>query len=496
MIPKRVKNFTYPKLLFLCLLTLIPRMNVHAKEERGIDKSVIQVKKLEVASQSHEENLSLIHFFIALCTNDNGHNFSQELPLDMIKGYDKNLPLDRQSKIFERDNLLISLIPDSANQTEVANCANLLDKILQDSKLVEKISMMNLRNKNLNFLPESIKYFTNLSVLDVTNNNLSTLPDSLKQLHLHILYIAKNKFVTVPESVSRIAGLASLDISFNPITSPLNFSNFRHFQFLTIDNSQKNLVPTEKEVNNIPVTITGGEKGPIHKSIRWIHQNKIPIPNRSYEENLSIIHFYIALCHKGDEKSPFSLTNFAREIPLDKVKGYDQSIPIHQQSAIFSKENLLASFIPDIQNKEAIANSAHMLETLLRDLACNKGLWQLDLSNKNLDSIPEAIKYFIELRALYLAGNNLSSLPDVIKDMDFITLDIRKNNFTSIPNVLLKKGNLHFLDISYNPFSQSTKLPSLSHINLSIDPTQRNILPDNIYQSSVRIVDQEGREIR
>lgn len=85
-------------------------------------------------------------------------------------------------------------------------------------------------------------------------------------------------------------------------------------------------------------------------------------------------------------------------------------------------------------------------------------IYGLSLSKMRLDSVPEGVSKFQNLKLLDLSKNKLQELPNFIGDMSTITiLDLEKNKFSSMPNELCRMKNVERLILSRNFL---TTLPS------------------------------------
>ena len=77
-------------------------------------------------------------------------------------------------------------------------------------------TIINLSNKGLSALPESICNLQNLQGLDLYNNNLSRLPESIGNLqNLEELDLADNKLSSLPKSMANLNNLELLYLSNN-----------------------------------------------------------------------------------------------------------------------------------------------------------------------------------------------------------------------------------------------------------------------------------------
>lgn len=82
----------------------------------------------------------------------------------------------------------------------------------------------------------------------------------------------------------------------------------------------------------------------------------------------------------------------------------------------------------------------------------------LTLKDCAIESLPEEISMFIELRELYLPKNKLKTLPvsfQFLKNLKRLNLD--SNDFSKFPDIIQKLKNLSHLSIDNNHFSEDEK---------------------------------------
>jgi internalin A len=78
----------------------------------------------------------------------------------------------------------------------------------------EKWSVLNLVDKNLETLPESIWQLTDLTTLNLSFNKLVFLPESLKQLtNLNELALPFNKLASLPAAIRWLHKLQKTDLN-------------------------------------------------------------------------------------------------------------------------------------------------------------------------------------------------------------------------------------------------------------------------------------------
>ena len=78
---------------------------------------------------------------------------------------------------------------------------------------------LDLSNRELRELPDSIAQLTNLTWLDLGSNQITEIPDSIAQLtNLILLRLSNNQITEIPGSIAQLSDLTSLYLSNNQIT--------------------------------------------------------------------------------------------------------------------------------------------------------------------------------------------------------------------------------------------------------------------------------------
>jgi leucine-rich repeat protein SHOC2 len=107
------------------------------------------------------------------------------------------------------------------------------------------LTRLNLRENELNSLPESISKLVNLIELDLTCNQFTTLPESLSSLTKLIeLIIIGNPLHTLPDSLANLANLTTLDLRSNRLeVLPSNIAKFSKLTKLDLGHNQLTNLP-------------------------------------------------------------------------------------------------------------------------------------------------------------------------------------------------------------------------------------------------------------
>ena len=107
-----------------------------------------------------------------------------------------------------------------------------------------------------------------------------------------------------------------------------------------------------------------------------------------------------------------------------------------------------------------------------------KKIHSLDMKNRELQCIPEEIKFLPKLINLFLGSNNISVLPDIFQYLpDLLTLDLSFNSLTYLPPSFVTLVNLTSLWLDNNQFT-NYPLEIIKFINLTILHLEHNKLAD------------------
>ena len=160
--------------------------------------------------------------------------------------------IDRNINNNDRLNLSdknITILPES-----IGNLVNLMDLELYDNQMtilpesignLTNLSALNLSENLLTTLPESIGNLTNLNDLELSDNKLTTLPESFGNLtNLTNLEINENKLTTLSESFGNLINLLGLGINENQLTTlPESFGNLTKLTRLDLGNNRITTLP-------------------------------------------------------------------------------------------------------------------------------------------------------------------------------------------------------------------------------------------------------------
>ncbi len=129
--------------------------------------------------------------------------------------------------------------------------------------------------------------------------------------------------------------------------------------------------------------------------------------------------------------------------------------------------------------------SSNQLSTLPEIVGQLQSLTSLDLGSNQLSTLPESLGQLQSLTLLYLGFNQLSTLPEIVGQLQSLTsLDLSSNQLSTLPEIVGQLQSLTSLDLSSNQLSTLPEivgqLQSLTSLDLSSN--QLSTLPEIVGQ--------------
>lgn len=253
--------------------------------------------------------------------------------------------------------------------------AKAIRKIEQAKK--ENAIDLDLRGLKLESVPETISQLTLLRTLDLSFNQLTSLPESLGQLTaLRTLQLSYNKLTSLPESLSQLAALRKLDLESNNLTS-------------------------------------------LPESLGWL--KALQALNLSYNQLM---------------RFPKSIGQLTALQVLNFHNNRLMSVP-----EIIGQLKTLRDFYLGYNRLTSLPESVGKLKAL-------RGLY---LFNNRLTSLPKSLGQLTRLNELDLSENQLTSLPENLGQLKALkALPLYNNQLTSLPDSFISLGNLERLFLHNN----------------------------------------------
>ncbi|CCH60410.1 hypothetical protein TBLA_0C06140 [Henningerozyma blattae CBS 6284] len=281
-----------------------------------------------------------------------------------------------------------------------------------------KLVSLELQRNFIKTVPESIKNFTTLTILNLQCNKLENLPDTFSSLQtLQLLDLSSNRFIDYPSVINDCRNLLQLDLSYNKIHSiPQSINQLTKLVKLNLRNNKIHEVGDLSKLNNL-------------RTINLRNNRIVNVEsNAPHVQNIVLI---------GNRISFFKDT-------LPNLKSLElQENPI---TSIAYKDYYTNNMTSLSLAKAKLASVPGELFTKLTNLE------KLDLSDNNLNRLPQEISSLTRLVYLSASRNKLDGLPVGFSNLTSLkSLDLHSNN---IRNFVLgiEQIELNYINISSNAF--------------------------------------------
>ncbi|KAF8377956.1 hypothetical protein HHK36_031345 [Tetracentron sinense] len=265
---------------------------------------------------------------------------------------------------------------------------------------------LNLQNKlmdQIDWLPDSIGKLSGLITLDLSENRIVSLPttigglSSLMKLDLH-----SNRIAELPESIGDLLNLVYLDLRGNQLTSlPATFSKLARLEELDLSSNRLSLLP---------------------ESIgALISLKKLNVETNDIEE------------------TPHTIGQCSSLVEL---------------RADYNRLKALPEAIGRIQSLEILSVRYNNIKQLPTTMASLSNLKELDVNFNELESVPESLCLATTLVKMNIGNNfaDLRSLPRSIGNLEMLEeLDISNNQIRVFPDSFRMLSRLRVLRAEENP---------------------------------------------
>lgn len=385
----------------------------------------------------------------------------------------------------------------------------------------DQLKELRLSNGGLEKIPASIGQLTSLEVLDLSGNKLFKLPETIAQLtKLWYLNVANNKLYKLPESLAQLPKLASLILSHNKIERlPENLGLLPQLSLVEVGFNA--LLTLPQGFVRKQITLKGWANPYVKLPPLIVHKLVEDFKLSHHQSDASsqkIANTYALFLYV------FGQQQAHMDLPLSREKKLALSIPstytIFEKLVLFDYEvrdlpsthfdyfflktillgihvtglvlqedfQQLKELFPDfsfsISNipKEKFAQLKEQVDLLryLEQLPYNdvkllenwshpRQITSIDLSNQQLEEVPEWLLRYTELKQLNLSHNRLTGLPRWLEEFDKLEeLKLNANQLPALPPITI--ASLTQLDLSYNQLEtlpkQWTGLPHLVWLNV------------------------------
>jgi Leucine-rich repeat (LRR) protein len=334
-------------------------------------------------------------------------------------------------------------IPNIRDLNIDSNAIPVLPPCIGNSKTLEALSV---KGNGLVYIDSAIGGLQKLMVLEVSANYLDSIPARIGKLkYLERLFVGYNKLMELPREISGCGTLKELSAPSNKIKKlPQGIENCANLAFLDISCN-----PLEELPANI---------GRLH-NLNYLSASQTQLTGvpASLTDLRECEHLDLSCC-------------LIREIPSFHTTSKYKFINVSSNGIIRLPDSI--SLLPELEVLKCQYN--HICDITVFPDGFPK-LYEIDISNNNLDHIPFSIGSFRKLHRLGISNNHLTNLPNSLGNLDslesidaydnridsfqcdigqfkrltWLTLD--NNNILKVPETLLQDTIARKIRLSGNP---------------------------------------------
>jgi Leucine-rich repeat (LRR) protein len=309
--------------------------------------------------------------------------------------------------------------------------------------------------------------------LDLSNKGLTNVPDSVfTQTQITHLNLSGNQLSELPSSIERLLNLEELDLSSNQLKKlPVGLCSLPALKKLQVQDNQLEVLPTALSQQITTLNLSNNKFTYIPDGIRKF--KKLHHLNLA-GNNISLLPSWIGQFHKL--KSLDLENNKLRELPtlIEDLKELQILITAN------NKLTTLPSSIGKLERLVHLDINANLITSLPESLCKLKLLQCLDISNNRFSSLPQEIELISNIRELTVDGIPVRSLPLWLKERSLTKLSCRRCRISLLPEWIGDITTLETLHLDENNIMEiPTSIANLIHLQIfTISGNKLSKLPE------------------
>ena len=434
---------------------------------------------------------------------DMAHNFVTDVPQGWRNLYLKYLDLSYNSFSGKAPYYF-----SGTSLTSLKIAHNALNEVHSLWASLEELAHLDLSYNSITNVPSGWSRWTSLTHLDLSHNSLTAMPPDWSSLRLRSLNISQNGLADLPSQWSMVL-LSSLDVSSNYILAlPHQLSTFSSLELLDISHNQIHDLPPSLSSLKSLLWVNNGLVGIIPQivanftSLTYLNvaQNRLNSLDTGewsqQSEHLEVLvaaHNRIASLAEGvlELSSLTKLDVSFNDLVSVPSTGWNRVVNLKHVSFAHNNLSILPPSLELLTLLTSIDVSNNMVTSVPREWSELQNLQHLDMScNCLTGQVPAEWSMLSQLQHLNFSSNEISDIHSVdwgymssLKRLDLAhnlcamlplqlpslnSLNIAYNNFTEVPEPWSQVHTLTYLNMSGNPWSTGTCLPSLQVLEVDL----------------------------
>ncbi|XP_078687163.1 uncharacterized protein LOC144919561 [Branchiostoma floridae x Branchiostoma belcheri] len=334
----------------------------------------------------------------------------------------------------------------SSNLTHLDLSHNLLSALPEEIRLLSNLRNLNVSHNKLHSIPLGVCELLSLEIFNMSYNFVQQLPPTVftNLKHLDLSY---NKFQTVPDSILQTKSITYLNLLGNDIASlPADIVRLTNLDTLCYN------IRRLQSLSHVPFEL----KTMPWKNIEWaaaVNCNEKPSSSTSTSTGTKA-HFHVR------PKVGYL------EVKIDTKEVSEAGFDEYLQYQL----NCTIAWFQDTLREVNLSNCN--IQSLPEQIFCLSKLTTVNVSNNMLSSFPSRLIRLQGLQVLNVSNCSLTTLPDSIGDLPSLTnLDISRNDLKTLPNSLSNLPRIETLSLQYCGCHQVeflSNLASLRHVKVDI----------------------------
>jgi Leucine-rich repeat (LRR) protein len=349
-------------------------------------------------------------------------------------------------------------------------------------ELGKNITILDLDNVGLTYLPPEIGQLSRLQALGLSNNQLTVIPPEMWHLSkLRCLLLDSNQLRAIPTSIGHLSQLQTLYLNFNQLTAiPAEVGHLSQLQMFRLDS---NLLTT------LPAAI--GQLSQLREL--WLSNNQlttipIEVGQLSQLQTLDLTNNQLTnIPAEVGQLSQLQLlllsNNWLTTIPAE------MGLLSQLQTLALDRNQLMAipTSIGQLSQLQSLALDRNQLMAIPTSIGQLSQLQSLALDRNQLTAIPTSIGQLPQLQMLCLHNNQLTALPAEIGQLSRLqTFRLDSNLLTAVPAAIGQLSQLRELLLHNNHLTAiPAEIGQLSRLQtFRLDSNQLTAIPAEIGQLS------------